>query len=83
MRVQPYMTHRRAAPNRRSFSSTPGTVCSWTISTGQPVVQLTINYTGLAEGDYLTVSTDTGFQARLPSLVDQGGYFSYKMTATK
>lgn len=78
------MTHHRAPlPAFPPLPFPPGTVCSWTITTGQPVVQLTINYTGLADGDYLTVSTDTGFQARLPSLVDQGGYFSYKMTATK
>ncbi|KAG2486682.1 hypothetical protein HYH03_014612 [Edaphochlamys debaryana] len=60
----------------------PGTSCSWVITTGQPLMNLVINYTGLAPGDYITLTTDTGFITRLPTLVDQDSVFAIRMTAS-
>ncbi|PNW71369.1 hypothetical protein CHLRE_16g651400v5 [Chlamydomonas reinhardtii] len=61
----------------------PGTTCSWVITTGQPVMNLLINYTGLAPGDYITLTTDTGFVTRLPTLqLDSSSVFTIRMTAS-
>lgn len=61
-----------------------GTTCSWVITTGQPVMNLLINYTGLAPGDYITLTTDTGFVTRLPTLqLDSSSVFTIRMTASK
>ncbi|KXZ53590.1 hypothetical protein GPECTOR_6g507 [Gonium pectorale] len=61
----------------------PGTVCTWVIITGQPLMTLTINTTGMVPGDTLSVITDSGSTTRLPSQLDAGNVMSIRIATSK
>ncbi|KAG2486680.1 hypothetical protein HYH03_014610 [Edaphochlamys debaryana] len=60
----------------------PAIACAWVIITGQPAVDLTLNYTGLAPGDFLTVTTAAGLVTRLPGAGNDTGVFKARLVTT-